>query len=1020
MNLVEGAIKNRLLSSLVITLALAAGVFAYFNMPRFEDPEFLIRNAQIITNYPGATPLEVIDEVSETLVAELQGMQEVDEIRSTATFGRSIIEVEIKHTFAPDKRALEGVWGRMRDRVNNARSSLPPNAAEPIIVDDFGDVYGLYYVITGPDYTIRELEDYADALRKDLLLVDGVAQIEVRGAQQEVIYVEIARDRAAALGVSLSSVFENLSEQNSVVSAGTAELGDLRVDIHPTGELNTVEAIRNLVVSAGSNNDLIYLHDIASVKRGYREPASYRVRWDGQEAITLAIANVAGANVAKVGDAVDARIAETIETRPWGIEVIEFYHQGKIVNAAVQSFVVNVAAALLIVLGTLFAFMGLRSAIVIGATLLVTIAATLGVMLVIEIPLHRISLGALIIALGMLVDNAIVIAEGVLVGVNRGESVLKSASRIVGQTKWALLGGTVVGILAFAPIGFAPGNTAEYTNHLFWVILISLGFSWLFALTLVPMLADLLFTPKDIVEGDAPAAPNAPTRIYRAVLTNAVRFHLVTIGLAVGAFVLSIYGFRYVTVGFFPTSTNPQIAVDFWMTEGTDLETTSRTMKTLEPVLAEYDGVEHVHTLVGGGTSRYMLTYSPEDRNAAFGQFLLQIDSLDKIEGLIDEIQAHVDANYPAVQARVWRFRLGPSQGSKIEASFKGPDPEVLRELERTARAILDADPQTVSVKSDWRQQVPVIEPVYSEARGRRVGASREAVANALRSNFSGQTVGVYREGDELIPIMARAPERERVDMATASGIQVPSERTGRTVPVSEVVDDVTIQWRDNRVKRVDRVWTIKAQADPSRGIEASVVLARVQPQIEAIPLPPGYTLEWDGELGDSAEANEALAGTLPLGLMAMILTVVVLFNALRQPLVIWLLVPCSLVGVVLGLLVTDTIFDFMAILGTLSLSGLLIKNAIVLADQIDLEIGEGKARFDAVIDSTLSRVRPVCMGALTTILGVIPLMSDVFFGSMAVVIAFGLSVATALTLIVLPALYALIFGITFSERQAA
>lgn len=1020
MTITEGAIKNRLISGIVIALSLAAGLVAYQTMPRFEDPEFLIRNAQIITSYPGATPLEVIDEVSEPIVSELQGMQEVKEITSTAFFGRSIIEVEIKHAFAPDKRALEGIWGRMRDRVNSARANLPPGVGEPFIFDDFGDVYGLYYIITGEDYTIRELEDYADALRKDLLLVPGVAKVDIQGAQQEVIYVEIARDRAASLGVSLADVIGDLSEQNSVVSAGDVELATIRANIIPSGTLNTVEAIRNLVVSTGSAGELLYLGDIATVTRGVVEPTRYRARYNGQPAITLAVSNVMGANVSKIGAVVERRLAETINTRPLGIEVHEFYHQGKIVTASVEDFVVNVALALLIVLVTLFVFMGLRSAVVIGAALLVTIAATLGIMYVTEIPLHRISLGALIIALGMLVDNAIVIAEGILVGVNRGQTVVRAAVDIVKQTKWALFGGTVVGILAFAPIGLAPGNVAEYTNHLFWVILISLSLSWIFALTLVPMIAALLFKPKAVAEDTPPPKPNVFTRTYRSGLTIAVRFKSVTLLAAAGVFAASIYGFTHVTMGFFPTSTTPQVAIDFWLPEGTDLETTAAKMVSIEDELAGFEGVSDIHTLIGGGTSRYMLIYTPENRNSAFGQFLLKIDDFERIEPLIDELQGFIDAQFPDVQARVWRFRLGPSQGSKIEAVFKGPDPAVLRNLERQAVAILQTDPQTVAVKSDWRQQVPVVEPVYSEARGRRVGASREAVAQSLRVNFNGEIVGTFREGDALIPIMIRAPDRERLDLETAASIQVLSDTTGMTVPLSEVIDDVTVRWRDGQMKRVNRVWTIKAQADPARGVEASVVQARLAPQIEAIPLPPGYSLEWGGELGDSAEANSQLATTLPLGVLAMVLAVVFLFNAIRQSLVIWLLVPLSIIGVVVGMLITNTILEFMAILGILSLSGLFIKNAIVLVDQMDLEIREGKPRFDAVIDSTLSRVRPVCMGALTTILGVIPLMTDVFFGSMAVVIAFGLAFATALTLVVLPALYAAMFGIGPSERATA
>ncbi|WOE75342.1 efflux RND transporter permease subunit [Alterisphingorhabdus coralli] len=1015
MDLAEFSIKNRLICFIVIAIAMLSGWYSYQNIARFEDPEFTIRTAQIITEYPGATPEEVANEVTEALESAVQQLQEVEEIRSISSAGRSEISVDILYRFSPEKDDLQLIWTKLRNKVADAQSRLPPGVKTSQVNDDFGDVYGLYYLVTGDGFSYAELYDYVRDLRTDLLSVDDVAKVQPIGAQQEVIYVEISRERANALGLSVQQIYADLAEQNSVVSAGDIRLGDFRLEIQPTGNINSVEAISNLVVSTAATGRIVTLRDVATVTRDYVDPPSLIIRHNGKPAIGIGVSNISGANVAKMGNAIDAKLEETKALRPIGIEVHEFYHQGKIVEVAVSDFVVNVIAALIIVLVTLFFFMGLRSAVIIGAVLILTIAATLGTMFVMNIPMHRISLGALIIALGMLVDNAIVVTEGILVGTQQGQKKLDIAKEIVRKTKWPLLGGTLVGIIAFAPVGFAPGSTAEYTGDLFWVVMISLLYSWLFAITAVPLFADMLFPEPQ--EGEIEEKPEHPFFArYKAFLRAMLARSRLTVIVVVGLFVAAILGFNYIKPGFFPPSTTPQLVVDLNLPEGTDIAVTNAEMTKLENYLRKLDGVDTVQTLVGMGTLRYMLVYSPESPNSAYGQFLIKVEEYDLIPDMLNEIQQHIDANYPNAQAKVWQFQLGPGGGSKIEAEFSGPDPDVLRGLADKAKAIMVADGGAVSVKDDWSQQVTVVRPVYNEDNGRRLGISREDLADALRANFSGRAVGVYREEDLLIQIVARAPERERVNAEALRGIQIVSPVTGASVPILEVVDRFeTI--RDNaKLRRVDRVWAINAQSDPAPGDLAGVLRERIAAEVEAIDLPEGYSFKWNGEYGDSSEANENLATTFPLGFSAMVLVVVFLFNALRQPLVIWLVVPLCLVGVVLGLLVTNTAFEFMAILGLLSLSGLLIKNAIVLVDQMDLEISEGKPRYDAVIDSATSRVRPVMMGSMTTVLGVIPLLLDAFFKSMAVVLIFGLTFATLLTLVMIPIFYAMIFGISPDE----
>jgi len=1011
MNPAELVVKYRLISVIVIVAALLGGWLAYDQMPRYEDPEFTIREAVVVTPYPGATPEEVANEVTESLETAIQQMQEVEEIRSTSSSGTSRINVEVKYEFSRTKAELQLVWAKLRTRIRDAQSSLPPGAIESIVNDDFGDVYGLYYLITSDGFTPKELHEYAKQLRTRLLPVDSVAKVVIHGAQAEVINVEISRARAAALGVSADLVYRDLAEQNSVVSAGDLQLGARRLTIQPTGTVDSVEALESVVVSTGDSDGIVYLRDVATVRREYEDPPSFLVRYKGREAIALGVSNVSGSNVVEMGKAIEAVLAAEESQRPWGIEVHEFYHQGKIVETAVTDFALNVVAALVIVLVTLLVFMGLRSAVVIGAVLVLTVAATLTTMDFADIPMHRISLGALIIALGMLVDNAIVVTEGILVGVKQGRRKLDIAKEIVDRTKWPLLGGTVVGVLAFAPIGLAAGATAEYTGHLFWVVMISLIYSWVFAITAVPLLTSVLFR-EDAEGAKAPPAEGRFSRSYKRFMRGVLGARWLVLGLVAGLFVVAVWGFKFVKPGFFPASTTPQVVVDYWLPEGTDISVTRNDMTELEAWMSDLEGVDEVQTLVGQGGVRFMLVYGPEAPNPAYGQFLIKAETYEDVGRLIPQLQAHIDDAYPDAQAKVWRFQLGPGGGSKIEAVFSGADPVVLRSLAAEATAAMAADGRAISIKNDWRQQVAVVEPNYSEAVGRRVGISREALANALNANFSGRQVGVYREGRDLIPIVARAPESERRDLDNIGSIQVASPTTGASVPLVELVDGFSTVWRDAQLRRVDRVWTIKAQADPVPGELASDLQARLTPFIEAIELPEGYTLRWEGEFGDSAEAQGGLASTLPIGFAAMVLVVVVLFNALRQPLLIWLAVPLALIGVVVGLVVMGMPLEFMAILGLLSLSGLLIKNAIVLVDQMDLEIRDGKPPFDAVLDSAASRVRPVAMGALTTVLGVLPLLSDAFFRSMTVVIVFGLTFATLLTLIVIPALYAVFFRI--------
>ncbi|MDO6762134.1 efflux RND transporter permease subunit [Agarivorans sp. 1_MG-2023] len=1015
MNIAEFTIKNTVFSVIVILLTIVGGWQAYQNMARFEDPEFTIRQAIIVTSYPGASPHQVALEITEPLEKAIQQLAEIKTIESVSTYGKSEINVEVRYNSSKSRGDLQLVWNKLRNKISDVSSALPTGAGKPYVADDFGDVFGLLYFVTGDGYSNTELKEYAKTLQSSLLQVNGVARVSLDGLQKEAIYVEISNQDAKRLGLAISNIVSLLSQQNAVVSSGNVKVGNKRLVIDPSNVVDSVESIQNLLISTDANGKLIYLKDIARVWRGYSEPEEKEYLYNSKPAVAIGISGFLGSNIVKIGSDIDTKIAETKNLRPLGIELHEFYHQGKIVDSSVENFVINVIAALVIVIVTLLIFMGFKSAIVIGAILLLTIFATLATMNFVDIPMHRISLGALIIALGMMVDNAIVVTEGILVGVLNGIKKLDIAKQIVRRSVWPLLGGTLVGIIAFAPIGFAPGSTAEYTGHLFWVILISLMYSWLFAITLTPLFCFWLFkeSSDDKVSQQTGSRFSA---LYKKLLYATLQRRFIVVAGIVTLFCASVWGFQFVKPGFFPASTTPMFVVDYWLPQGTDITKTKKDIASLANHIQSLDDVTTVQASIGGGVPRFMLVYAPESQNSAYGQLLIRTKNDKVIDELLIDIQRYIDDSYPDAQGKTWKFVLGPGGGSRIEAKFSGPDPKVLHRLADQAKAIMAEDGKALSIKDDWRQAISVIEPVYAAQAAQRVGVSRQDLASALETNFSGMRIGTYRHNDELIPIIAKAPRAESNNVRDINNLQVISSVTGASVPIGQVTNGYRTVWRDGLVRRVDRQWEIKAQSDPVPGELTTDLFNRIKPKIEAIDLPEGYALNWGGEHGDSKESNDNLASTIPLGLIAMVITVFVLFGSVRQPVVIWLVVPLAIIGVSTGLLATGTPMEFMAILGLLSLSGLLIKNAIVLVDQIDLEIIEGKPRHDAVVDAAASRVRPVMMGALTTVLGVIPLFFDAFFKSMSVVLVFGLTFATLLTLIIVPVLYAMFFKIKATE----
>ncbi len=1024
MNFAEYSITHKVISWMFALLLLVGGSVSFFNLGQLEFPEFTIKQALVVTAYPGASPEQVEEEVTLPLEDALQQLGGIKHITSVNSAGLSQIEIEMADNYAGDQ--LPQVWDEVRRKVNDKINELPPGAMTPKVIDDFGDVYGILLNVSGEGYSHRELQNYADFLRRELVLVDGIKKVTIAGKVMDQVVVEISQQKLNALGLDQDYIYGLIQSQNVVSNAGSIRVGDNRIRIHPTGEFDNVSQMERLLISPPSSAKLIYLGDIASIYKDVEETPESMYHADGSKALSIGIAFASGVNVVDVGAAVNERMTELNSELPIGMSLATVYDQSKMVDDTVSGFLVNLAESIAIVIGVLLIFMGVRSGLLMGLVLLLTILGTFIMMNVLNIELQIISLGALIIALGMLVDNAIVVTEGILIGIKRGKTRLETAKSVISQTQWPLLGATIIAIIAFAPIGLSDNSTGEFCVSLFQVLLISLFISWITAMTLTPFFCNIMF--KDGVvneEVDEDPYKGWLFTLYRQTLNIAMRFRSITVLLVIAALVTAVVGFGQVKNVFFPASNTPMFFVDVWMPEGSDIKATEKLLSRIETDImqqqAEHDiGLTNLTTVVGQGAQRFVLSYVPEKGYSAYGQLLIEMSDLTTLNQYMRKLEAELSYRFPEAEYRFKYMENGPSPAAKIEARFYGEDPQVLRQLAAKASIVLENEPNAVGVRHNWRNQVTLIRPQLALAQARETGISKQDLDNSLLVNFSGKQIGTYRENSHLLPIIARAPASERLDAESIWKLQVWSSDNNTFVPATQVVSNFETEWENPLIMRRDRKRVISVLADPVNGTgeTADSVFRKIKADIEAIPLPSGYELEWGGEYETSLEAQESVFSSIPLGYLAMFLITVLLFNSVRQPLVIWFTVPLAIIGVVAGLLLFDAPFSFMAMLGMLSLTGMIIKNGIVLVDQINLELSEGKDAYQAVVDSSVSRVRPVLMAAITTMLGMIPLLSDAFFGSMAITIIFGLGFASVLTLIVLPVTYTLMFRIPYPHKK--
>ncbi|MDO6499063.1 efflux RND transporter permease subunit [Photobacterium sanguinicancri] len=1024
MSIAEYSIKNKVISWLFIVILSVGGVTSFLDLGRLEDPAFTLKDAMIIATYPGATSTEVEEELTYPLEKAVRQLPYIDKVTSTSSAGMSQIMVSMDMIYGPDE--LPQIWDEMRRKVNDLRPILPTGVQSVQIIDDFGDVFGVMIMMTGKGYSYVELKQYADYLTRELELVDGVGKVSITGDQQEQIFVEISLDRMAALNLDMNTIGGLLNQQNSVIASGEMMINGQTLAIRPNGNMNSVEELENLVIHGRDTGNLIHLKDVATITRGVQEKPSNVVTYNGEQAINLGISFSEGVNVVEVGKKVDARLSELESFKPAGIDLNYFYNQAQEVDKSVKDFLISLGQAVAIVIVVLLFAMGLRSGLIIGLVLLLTVFGTFIMMNLNNIELHRISLGALIIALGMLVDNAIVVVEGILVGMKKGRSKIQAATDIVKQTQWPLLGATVIAITAFAPIGLSEDASGEFMGSLFWVLCYSLFLSWITALTLTPFLADLLLKDEPVrSEGtEGKQEEEDPYKgvlfiAFAATLKFALRFRWLTMASMVALLVGAVIGFGHVKQSFFPPSNTPMFYVDMWMPEGTDIRETIKQTDSVESYIRSQDNVEFVTTSVGQGMQRFSLTYQPEKSYEAYAQLQVRTTSRDNMFDLLDKLDASLSTEFdqPTFQFKLMEF--GPSPASKIEARIIGPDPQVLRDIAVQVEDILLQDPESRNVRHDWRERTKELVPQFNESKARRLGISKEELSNTLQMAYGGNTIGVVRDGTHMLPVIARLPEVERVDYDTLKNLKLWSPVQQSYVPIEQVIDNVDLAWSEPLIQRRDRKRTLTVLADHNvlGDDTAATLFARVQPKVDALVLPVGYSIQWGGEYESSKDAQEGMMGSMPMGYLLMFIITMLLFNSLKKPLVIWATVPLSIIGVSIGLLVTNTPFSFTALLGLLSLSGMILKNGIVLLDQINLELDQGKEPYNAILDSAISRVRPVSMAAITTVLGMIPLVFDAFFDSLAITIMAGLGFATVLTLIVVPVIFSLLFNVKTPEK---
>jgi multidrug efflux pump subunit AcrB len=1024
MNLAKFAVENKALTYFALVLVTLGGVFSFFNLGQLEDPEFTVKTAVVSTSYPGASPQQVELEVTDRIELAIQEMLEIDYLESWSRPGMSQIKVNIIAEYWSDR--LPQVWNRLRAKVRDIEGQLPPGTGRPVVSDDFGDVFGFQIALTGEGFSYADLEAFAKIARKELSLVEGVARVDLWGVQQKAVYLDVSQTQLAELGISDNNLQATLSQQNMIVDAGSMDLQDRRLRIAPTGEFNSPEAIGDLAIvtnlgvtraASGSraSDEIIRIRDIGTIREGHVEPPINQMRYQGNPALGISITNVAGVNVVAVGKAIDRAIEQLTTRLPIGVELNRVHWMSDVVEESVDGFLISFGQALAIVLVVIAAAMGLRMGLIIGTALIATILLSFILMAMFGIDLQRMSLGALVVALGMMVDNAIVVADGMSVRLEKGMDRTRAAIESAQVPAMPLLGATIIAVLAFYPIFASVEDAGEYCRTLFSVVGLSLLASWFISMTVTPLQCIAMLPEPKQDQAAADPYGSGFFRVFQHLLEKAIRFRWLTMGLLIALLAGAVMGFGQLKQQVVPFSSMTKFMVDVWFPEGTRIQNVAAELEGIETKLLGDERVEAVTAFIGQGPPRFYLPVDPEDANQSYAQLIVNVHDYRVVDGIMAELNPWLAANYPDAQIPVRKYGIGPSNTWKFEVRISGPaeaDPAVLRHLAGEGMAIVEASPLTGAVRNDWRERTSKVVPEYNQERARWANVTREDLANSTKRAFDGRTIGLYREQDDLIPIIMRHSEAERSNVGGLDVLQVQGGLATETVPLRQVTDGVPVSWEDPLIQRRDRRRTITIQTNPIEGVTLPSLRDSVLAEFDqlAAGLPDGYSLEWGGEFEDTVTAQASLVpGVLP-AVAVMMLIIVALFNAFRPLLVIMFTIPFALIGILIGLLPTGTPFGFLALLGAMSLAGMMIKNAIVLLDQVNIEIADGLQPYDAVIAAALSRLRPVVLAAATTVLGVVPLLQDIFWVGLAITIMAGLTFGTILTMIVVPTLYSILY----------
>ncbi len=1016
-NLSAWAVSHPALVLFLIIVLSAAGLVSYLNLGRAEDPSFAIKTMVITAVWPGATAKEMQDQVADRLEKRLQELELFDHVKTYTRPGVSVIQVQLKDRAR--QYDVDEAWYQVRKKLNDTKPSLPQGVQGPFFNDEYGDVFSAIYMLSGPDMSLAQLKDYAEIVRQRLLRTPGVAKVDIVGERGQRIFIEFSHRKLATLGVTPQAIFDSVARQNVVTPAGSVETSADRIDIRVTGAFKGEAAIAEVPIEAGGRT--FRLGDIATVKRGYEDPPTNIARHNGADAVGLVVAMAKGANVLDLGKRLKEAVAEARTQIPTGVEIDQITDQPRVVGESVSEFLRAFAEALAIVLVVSFISLGLRSGLVVATSVPLVLAAVVTTMYVAGLNLDRITLGSLIIALGLLVDDAIIAVEMMIVKMEQGWSRVRAAAFAWDSTAFPMLTGTLVTAAGFLPVGFAQSTAGEYAGNIFWVVGLALVVSWVVAVFFTPYIG-VRVLPDLHKHQDAKALYE--TRIYRAlrrVVGWAVRFRWVVIALTIGAFGAAIAAFTQVQQQFFPTSSRPELFIEIRLPEGTSIGVTEAAAKEAEELIKGDPDLEYFTTYIGAGSPRFFLALNPVLPNESFALIVMMTkgaEARERLKARLENLAA--EGVIPEARLRIDRLNFGPPVGFPVQFRVIGPDAASVREAANRVRTAMRENPNTRDVQFDWNEQKKSIRLEVDQDRARLLGLTPQDIAQTLQTLLSGYTVTELREGIVLVPIVARAVPEERLQLGSFEDLTIPT-KAGAAIPISQVAK-VHYEFEDPIIWRRNRDLVLTVRSDIAAGVQAPDVTAQLRPAIAQIvaDLPPGMRIEEGGAVEESAKANEALFKIFPAMFLAMLTILMLQLQSFSKLFLVFLTAPLGLIGASFSLLAFDAPFGFNALLGLIALAGMIMRNTVILVDQIDSDVAAGLARWDAIVEATVRRSRPVVLTALAAILAMIPLSRSVFWGPMATTMMGGLFVATILTILFLPALYAAWFRVRRPEAGGA